>query len=149
MGADLGLAHLIVRAPYRVFPDRHGGHLYSAVYNVQLSVAKSTAPRTKKFEAIIDSGATRCVFHSDLAGFLGLILTDGVQEITTGISGPQVVWLHDVVLHIPGGSVKVKAAFQKGLPIIGLLGVQGFFEHFTVTFDSAAQECRLERFYHS
>ncbi|HZL25318.1 MAG TPA: retropepsin-like aspartic protease [Acidobacteriaceae bacterium] len=114
-----------------------------------MSLCAPNSPRTRKFEAIIDSGATRCVFNADLAKYLGLVLKDGIREMTTGISGSQEVWLHDVMLHVHGGPVKIRAAFQEGLPTIGLLGMSGFFEHFTITFEFASKECTLERIYHA
>jgi hypothetical protein len=138
---------LTTRLPYRVYPDKHAGYVYSAVFGVQLARPTSNAPRTKRFEDIIDSGATRCVFDSALASYLGLEPKAGIRERTMGISGYQDVWLHDVSLFIPGGPVNIKAAFQDGLPIAGLLGMQGFFNHFKLTFDGSANECLLERAY--
>lgn len=107
----------------------------------------SNAPRTKRFEAIIDSGATRCLFHADFASAIGLTLRSGTPEVTNGIGGPETVWLHDIALHIPGGPVNVRAAFKENLPIGGLLGMSGFFEHFNIRFDSNLRQCELERVY--
>jgi hypothetical protein len=107
------------------------------------------APRTKRFEAIIDSGATRCLFHADIARHIGLDLTSGQIEITNGISGQEETWLHEVMLYVPGGPVKIKAGFKEGLPIAGLLGMHGFFEHFNITFDTAMKECVLDRVHHA
>jgi len=107
------------------------------------------APRTKRFEAIIDSGATRCLFHSGLATYLGIDLKSGLLEVTNGIGGEEQVWLHDVTLFIPGGPVKIRAGFKENLPVAGLLGTTGFFDHFNVTFEAYAQQCVLERVYHT
>ena len=51
------------------------------------------------------------------------------------------------MLYIPGGPVTIKAGFKDNLPIAGLLGMSGFFEHFNVTFDPRGQVCILERVY--
>ncbi len=55
--------------------------------------------------------------------------------------------MHDISLYIPGGIVTTKAGFSDNLPILGLLGMTGFFEHFRITFDPAALRCELERIY--
>jgi hypothetical protein len=119
------------------------------MFNAQLALTTPNAPRTKKFECVIDSGAGRCVFHADIARFLRLDLKSGTKEMTNGIGGPEELWLHEVMLCLPGGGVKIRAGFKENLPVAGLLGTQGFFEHFTITFDAASHECRLERIYHA
>ena len=116
---------------------------------VQIAFAVPNAPRTKRFEAIIDSGATRCLFHSELATYLGIDLKSGLLEITNGIGGEEQVWLHDVTLFIPGGPVKIRAGFKESLPVAGLLGTTGFFDHFNVTFEAYSKQCVLERVYHT
>ncbi len=67
--------------------------------------------------------------------------------MTNGIGGPEETWLHDICLYIPGGPVRITAGFKEKLAVAGLLGMKGFFEHFKITFDSAAQECVLERIF--
>jgi hypothetical protein len=91
----------------------------------------------------IDSGASRCIYHSDFATHLGIDLTQCPVEITLGIGGSESLYLHDLTLYIPG----VKAGFKERLPVAGVLGMMGFFEHFRVMFDGGAQTCSLERIY--
>ncbi len=114
---------------------------------VQIALDGSNAPRTRRFEAIIDSGASRCIFHSGIAEFLGIEIQSGDCEITNGIGGEEDVWIHPVTLYIPGGPVKIRAGFKDNLPLAGLLGMSGFFDHFNVTFESLAGRCVLERVY--
>jgi hypothetical protein len=82
--------------------------MYWAALNVQIAAITPNSPRTKRFEAIIDSGATRCLFHSDIGRHLGIDLSSGVREITNGIGGPEEVWLHDVNLYTPAAWCKSK-----------------------------------------
>lgn len=117
--------------------------------DVSVALTNPGAPRTKRFEAIIDSGATRCMFHSDIGRFLGIDLRSGEKEITQGIGGLSDTYLHDILLYIPGGPVTIKAAFKEDLPIAALLGMNGFFEHFVITFNQNALVCELERLYAS
>jgi hypothetical protein len=134
-----------VNIPYRVFPDRFGGYLYSVSLEVSISLPDPGSPRTRQFEAIIDSGASRCVFHGDIGRLLGLDIRTGVCENAHGIGGLTDTYLHDISLHLPGGPVTVKAAFKDDLPVAALLGMNGFFEHHIVTFDSAELACNVER----
>jgi hypothetical protein len=133
--------------PYRVYPDRFGSHVYSVRLNVSVALAAPGAPRTKRFEAIVDSGATRCLFHCDIGRFLGLDIRSGEKEITQGIGGLSDTYLHDIALYIPGGPVTIKAAFKEDLPIAALLGMNGFFEHFVITFNQSALMCEIERIF--
>jgi len=114
---------------------------------LQISLPSANSPRTKRFEAVIDSGATRCLFHADIGAYLGIDLKSCPIEMTQGIGGQEATYLHDVTLYVPGGPVIIKAGFKKKLPIAGLLGMCGFFEHFRITFDGSAQRCILERIY--
>jgi len=85
------------------------------------------------------------MFHSDIGRFLGLNIESGEKESTQGIGGLSDVYLHDIVLFIPGGPVTIKAAFKENLPIAALLGMNGFFEHFIITFNQNALVCEIER----
>jgi hypothetical protein len=76
-----------VKIPYRVFPDQFGSHVYSVRLQVSIALPSPGAPRTKRFEAVIDSGATRCMFHSNIGRYIGLNIESGEKEITQGIGG--------------------------------------------------------------
>ena len=136
-----------IKLPYSAYPDQFGSYSYSVKLNVQLAVTTPNAPRTKRFEAIIDSGATRCLFDWSLAEFLGIQKADCRVEVTTGIGGTEDSYLHDVLLYIPGGPVTITAGFKENLPVAGLLGITGFFEHFQILFDTPAKMCELNRVY--
>jgi hypothetical protein len=137
-----------VKIAYKVFPkDKYGTPAYSAMLNVQLALTAPNAPRTKRFEAIIDSGASRCMFHADIGRYLGLDIQMGDYEKTQGIAGSSDAWIHPVRLYLPGGAIDIHihAAFKEGLPIGGLLGMNGFFDHFLVNFCYPLLSCEIER----
>lgn len=94
---------------------------------------------------MIDSGASRCIFNPSIGRFIGLDIEKGVKENTLGIAGVTDTYLHEISLFVPGGIVNVIAGFCEDLPIAGLLGMSGFFDHFKVTFDPTAQQCEIER----
>jgi hypothetical protein len=87
------------------------------------------------------------LFDADIAALLGLDLYSGTRQRNLGISGFEETWLHRISLYIPGGAVTITAAFKENLEVAGLLGMSGFFEHYTITFDSVAEVCLLDRHY--
>jgi hypothetical protein len=138
---------VLFRIPYRRNPDPRGRLIDTVVLSVQFSLPLPNSPRTKRVECIVDSGASLCLFHADIATFLGIDLESGVREITQGIGGPEETWLHEILLHLPGGAIRLEAGFKRSLPVAGLLGMHGFFDQFRITFDPTARECTLARLY--
>ncbi len=138
---------MTLKLPYKTFPLYGGGTTHTAVLNVNIALPAKNAPRTKRFEAVIDSGASRCIFHGSLGRFIGLDIEKGTVEETQGVNGICRTYLHDIALHAPGGIISCRAGFSDDLPIAGLLGMNGFFDHFKVVFDPTGQRCELERIF--
>lgn len=138
-----------MKIPYRVIPDRGGNYLYSARLLVSVALPDERAPRTKRFETIVDSGASRCMFNADIGRYIGLDVESGDLEETQGISGLEDAYVHEIALYVPGGPVTTKAAFVENLPVPGLLGMCGFFENFIVTFNQSELLFEIERIYHA
>jgi hypothetical protein len=93
---------------------------------------------TPPFEALIDSGATNCLFHGDIARALGIDDLASGEHSTTGgvVSGAQMhLYAHEVRLHIGADNFKLVAHFSDKLPVACLLGRNGFFDKYIVTFD--------------
>jgi len=133
--------------PYKNFPDGQGSSFYSAILPVSIALPVKNAPRSKRFEACIDSGASSCLFHASIGRALGFVIEQGDAQETMGISGPSNIYMHDVALYAPGGVVLTRAGFSDDLPISGLLGMSGFFDHFKITFDPTARACTLDRIF--
>lgn len=141
-----------VRCPYtpveaanssiQSFPGRFWGTLLERRTR---STGGAASEKCASDKAIFDSGASRCLFHSDLATHLGIDYTTCPTETTTGIGGNETTYLHDLSLYIPGGPITIKAGFKQALPVAGLLGMNGFFAHFKIVFDGPAESCTLER----
>jgi hypothetical protein len=138
-----------LKIPYQKYPDpqARGGFFYAATIPVNIALPTKNAPRSKRFDAIIDSGASQCIFHASIGRAIGLEIEKGELVSTNSIQGETPLYLHDVSLYLPGGVVAVRAGFSDVLPIAGLLGMSGFFEHFTVTFNPPALRVELERVY--
>jgi len=125
-----------VRFAYKNYPTNKAGDDWWALLPTQLSNTAKHSPPCRKFEALIDSGAAICMFHSSIGQAIGLNISKGEEDETTGVSGkPTKIYLHNVSLYVPGHIIKIRAGFTDELPIAGLLGRVGFFEHFKITFD--------------
>lgn len=121
-----------------------------AALPVQISNPAKHSPPCRKFEAIIDSGASQCLFHSSIGKSIGLDIEKGEPAETTGISGVATdIFLHTVSLYVLGNMFKIRAGFADKLPLAGLLGRIGFFEYFKITFDPSSNPpgFDLERIY--
>lgn len=134
------------RIPYRRYPAPDG-YYHAASIPVGISLPDKGSRRSKRFDAIIDSGAAGCLFHAAIGRTLGLNIESGRLEYTQGVAGQSKVYLFDVALHVVGSTILTRAGFSDELPIAELLGMRGFFESFKITFDPAALEVELERFY--
>jgi hypothetical protein len=144
MGAHLSKRYS-VKISYKVQPDRYGDHLYTVVLKTQVSLPFVNSPRTRQLEVIVDSGASRCMFHADIGRYLGLDIQKGDLENTQGIQGATKSWIHPIRLHIFGAPIDVHAGFMDGIPCAGLLGMNGFFDHFLVSFIHPALACEIHR----
>jgi hypothetical protein len=140
-----------VRFSYKNYPTNKGVDDWWAVLLVQLSNPAKHSPPCRRFEAIIDSGASICIFHSDIGESIGLRIDKGELSETIGITGIKTnIYLHNVSLYVPGGHIfKIRAGFTNEIPVAGLLGRIGFFEHFKLTFDPSnlPPSFDLERIY--
>jgi hypothetical protein len=141
------LVRVSLKIPYTKVPDGKGGFGYYAAVPVNIALPTKNAPRSKRFAAIIDSGASRCVFHAEIGKAIGLDVSKGEVESTLGIAGPTTTYLHDISLYAPGGVIAIRAGFSADLPVAGILGIRGFFDTFKITFDPIALRCELERLY--
>ncbi|HEX3587492.1 MAG TPA: retropepsin-like aspartic protease [Candidatus Angelobacter sp.] len=124
-----------MRYKYKQFPLPNGKFDWVAVLLIQVSRGSKI---TTQFEALIDSGATNCLFHSDVAAAIGIKdFKSGIVSQTGGVvSGSTMdLYAHDIRLHIGADNFKITGYFSDQLPLPCLLGRSGFFENYIVTFD--------------
>lgn len=140
-----------MKIPYKKYPapTAPGGFFYAASIPINIALPTKNAPRSKRFDAIIDSGASGCLFHSSIGRAIGLQIEKGQLAQTLGVSGPANLFLHEIAIHVPGGPITTVAGFSDELSIAGLLGMAGFFEHFKIVFDPSALCVELERVHHA
>jgi hypothetical protein len=130
-----------LRFPYKTYPDSKGGFDWWALLPVQISNHSKHSPPSTRFEALVDTGASRCIFNAALGRAIGLNIEKGKADQTIGISEKlSIIYLHNISLYIPGGHVfKIAAGFSQELPMAGVLGRKGFLEHFKVLFDPSGE----------
>jgi hypothetical protein len=140
-----------LKLPYRKYPapNAPGGFCYAASVPINIALPAKNSPRSKRFDAIIDSGASACLFHAAIGRAIGLEIEKGKKDQALGITGAQDIFLHEITLYIPGGPIQTLAGFSDSLSIAGLVGMSGFFEHFKIVFDPTALRVELERIFHA
>lgn len=126
--------------PYlRTFEDDQ----YRPVIDVNLSCGAITFPIT----AIIDSGADMTLISADIAPVLGIDLSQYPKDRITGIvAGGSDAYLVPVTMVIPefkDDPVDTKVLFVPGLVTGMLIGQEGFFDKFQVSFDKRRKKFKL------
>jgi hypothetical protein len=123
-----------VDKPNPIFPDRLR---YEPILQVRL-LHKHT--QSARIQAFVDSGSPYTLFKYEAAALVGLdplkdpIFADDIGGI---ISGPrEQVYFHKVnLLFEAGWNIAVMAGFVKKLGCAAILGRNGFFDNFKITFD--------------
>jgi hypothetical protein len=93
--------------------------------------------------ALVDSGADDCVFPASYAARVGLDIAQGKKYPFAGVGSQQVAYFFDIEIALPGTPIKyaVPVGFTSALdrsPFgYGLLGQNGFFDRFKISFDRA------------
>ena len=92
---------------------------------------------TKPFLATVDSGSRSCLFHASIGEYLGIPIRRGVHETIRGVVASTTgdVYYHKIKLVIAAEMLEITAGFSYDLPLPALLGRDGFFDNFRVTFD--------------
>ncbi|MFA4890035.1 MAG: retropepsin-like aspartic protease [Candidatus Paceibacterota bacterium] len=94
---------------------------------------------SKKFNALIDSGADYCIFNIQIATLMGFDLSNSPIKPTIGIGGNESMptyFLDDVEIKIENidRKVKIPVCFIDSDSVGLLLGQNGFFDSFNVKF---------------
>jgi hypothetical protein len=129
---------LSVRYPYKIFPLDDGSYDWAPVLPMQISKASRVSPM---FQALLDTGATNCLFHASLGRMSGLDIESGEVAESGGIvpSATMKVYYHEIRVHVGSDSFEIRAAFSDDLPFPGgFLGRRGFFDRYIVTFDPSS-----------
>ena len=138
-----------MRVPYKLYPvDSDPGYAgatstWMPILPVSLMVGHA---KSRRMDALVDSGAFTTYFHSDIGRAFGLRIEEGEPGNLRGVvdGPPATVYYHPVKLCIAEHIISITAGFYDKLAFAGILGRHGFFEHFTVSFDHCNNPPGLE-----
>jgi hypothetical protein len=127
-----------MRYEYVVMPSEGTGpDTYLPVLHVKLNLPHKVQ---QDFEplipAIVDTGATYCLFHADIGRGIGLEIEDGRFDSTCCANGTYMnVYFHIVTMVVGEVEITTEVGFSDDMALAGLLGRIGFFDNFRVIFD--------------
>lgn len=115
----------------KVFPEN------KLTFRPVITIALLHQNTKEKFSALVDSGADACLFPRDAAEVLNIDIKSGPRAFFTGIGGGQIpFYFHEIDIFVGEYQVKTKVGFSTStIGTTGLLGQQGFFDNFIVSFD--------------
>ncbi len=136
-----------MKFPYFKLPNRDPKRKFFAVPWIPVSIKASDSER--RFLMLVDSGADTCILDKDVAKFLGINIYEGEQIKTGGIGeAANIYYFNDIYLNVGGEEIKTWCGFKDGYlmdgMIAGVLGRQGFFDHFKVCIDEKSKEVELK-----
>lgn len=103
---------------------------------------------TAKYDALIDSGADFCIFHAEIAEYLGIDVQSGLREVFSGVeeSVGAEAYFHKLTLTIGDKSFQTLIGFSYDIADhgYGLLGQKGLFDKFLIKFDLTSKQIELK-----
>jgi hypothetical protein len=97
-------------------------------------------------DALIDSGANISVFREEIAECLEIVIEDGEEILLQGLGGRIVGYIHELKVRVEDEEFPCKVVFSKELTVaLNILGREGFFEYFQVTFNEKGKEVILKK----
>ncbi len=95
--------------PHPAFPAEN--FIWRPVLNVALSYEHA---QTQRFEALVDSGADRCLFHASIGAALGMEVRAGIEMPFGGVIGGATgkIYYHKVGLLAAGEWIEMTAGFS-------------------------------------
>ncbi|MBI4980702.1 retropepsin-like domain-containing protein [Candidatus Woesearchaeota archaeon] len=95
-----------------------------------------------ELKAYIDTGASYCLFHADIAEIIGIKLEEGdLTEMVLGDGNIIRIYLHKVPVSIGEHKFTALVGFSKGLGIkFNIIGRKGIFDKFVISFNEKDKE---------
>lgn len=107
-----------------------------------------TDGKKRNFKALIDSGADSCLLSIDIAKIIGLRkYKNSNWEYTTGIRGKRTkVYFHSIQYIYEGKRIDCEFGVidSKERQSLIILGKEGFFDKFNITFDYSSKKYYIE-----
>jgi hypothetical protein len=101
--------------------------------------------RNVKTYGLLDSGSTLSVFRNEIAEDLGIEILSGDENMLQSASGLIKVFIHPLTVQINEERFNMSIGFSSELSAsFNILGREGFFERFRITFDELQKKIVLE-----
>ncbi len=102
---------------------------------IPIVVRNPATQQSVRYQALVDSGADRCIFAGEIGELIGLDVAAGAEHPVSGVVAGQTrpYYLHDVEIEVGGRSRAAVVGFMPDLAPNGhgLLGQSGFFDLFS------------------
>jgi hypothetical protein len=99
-------------------------------------VRAAAGSRWINYEVLVDSGADISIFDAELATRLKLNLEDGEHISISGVTGHEEdAFIHPIELTVGRYTFSTRVAFMQTHDSYGIVGQEGFFSQFLVTFN--------------
>lgn len=132
-----------MKIPYLEKPVSPGFKLIfpelESVFKPLIPIVVRNGQKKEKVFALVDSGADACLFPAGLAERLGIDIRNGARHDFLGIGASKTsFFFHPVEILFGKYQVRTKVGFStsQNIGAGGILGQQGFFNHFVVSFDT-------------
>lgn len=123
-----------------VFPYYFNGSAYFPVIPLIFLIGEN---RIRSY-ALVDSGANISVFGEETAKALEIQIEKGEKTILGGVGGRIVGYIHTLRVRTAGRDFSCPIVFSREYRVsFNLLGREGFFEQFLITFDERRRAVRL------
>ena len=100
---------------------------------------------TTRIFALIDSGATICIFKEDVAEQLGITIENGEEIYLGGVGGRIKGYIHKLEVDIAGKKFLCPVVFShEYLVSFNLLGREAVFNQFKIIFEEKKKLLSLE-----
>jgi hypothetical protein len=114
-----------------------------------IPVKLKSASENFDYEALVDSGADICIFHSEIGELLGIDVPKGKPYEIFGVGGKaSIYYLHKIMIEVGNRRYEIEAGFMPSVSghmmRHGIVGQKGFFDNFIVKFDLLKEEIELK-----
>lgn len=121
--------------PYKNLGNGPTGKILRPIIPIEIHKRRQSV----RYEVLLDTGADISIMSGEIGELLGIDIPSGEPHVITGVGGAVTGgYLHKIGITIPGLPIYNSWAFfstELNDMQPGILGQQGFFEYFRVSFE--------------
>lgn len=126
----------------KVFPYQKNS---SGKFFPVIDIFVSKNDRVARIFTLVDSGATISIFKEEVAEQLNITIEDGKEIFLGGVGGRIRGYTHTLEIEVDGKIFSCPVVFSREyLVSFNLIGREGFFTHFKITFEEKKNLLKLE-----